>query len=138
MKGVEIIKGRETSEETYQKVKLFIESLDKIPSLAVDYAGFITSRLLNVYLNEAALAVMDGNSPEEIDRAMVTCTNMPMGPCKLLDLVGIDVAVYVLKVLEDEFGERFKCAPLLKQMVRAGHLGVKTGKGFYNYTDKKN
>jgi len=133
MKGVEVIKGRETSEETLQTVKLFVESLGKIPSIAVDYAGFITSRLLNIYLNEAALAVMDGNTPEEVDKAMVTCTNMPIGPCKLLDLVGIDVAVFVLQILEDEFGERFKCAPLLKQMARAKHLGVKTGKGFYNY-----
>ncbi len=133
MKGVEIIRGRESSDETIQKVRSFLGSIDKIPSVAVDYAGFITSRLLNVYLNEAALAVMDGNSPEEIDRAMMTCTNMPMGPCKLLDLVGIDVAVYVLKILEEEFGERFKCAPLLKQMVRAGHFGVKSGKGFYDY-----
>lgn len=133
MKGVEVIKGRETSEDTLQKVKSFLESIDKIPSVAVDYAGFITTRIFNSYLNEAALAVMIGNDPEEIDKAMVTCVNMPMGPCKIMDLVGIDVLVSVMKTLEDEFGERFKVAPILKQMARAGHFGVKTGKGFYNY-----
>ena len=133
MKGVEIIKGRETSEDTLEQAKSFIESLDKVPSFAVDYAGGIGARLLDIYLNEAALSVMNGNIPEEIDRAMMTCANMPMGPCKLMDMIGIDVIADLLKVLEDEWGERFKCAPILKQMVNAGHIGVKSGRGFYNY-----
>ncbi len=133
MDGIEIIRGRNTSDDTLKQARSFAESLGKKPSIAVDYAGFVVSRLINVYLNEAALAVMDGNDPGEVDRAMVTCTNMPIGPCKLMDLVGIDVVVSVLGTLEGEFGERFRCAPLLKQMARAGHFGVKTKQGFYSY-----
>jgi 3-hydroxybutyryl-CoA dehydrogenase len=133
MKGVELVKGRMTSDETLDTTKKFMDSIGKKAIVAVDYAGFITSRLLNAYLNEAAYAVMDGNSPKDVDDAMVYCTNMPIGPCALLDLVGIDVVVYVLGILEEEFGERFKAAPLLKQMVRAGHLGRKARKGFYEY-----
>ncbi|MFZ3102972.1 MAG: 3-hydroxyacyl-CoA dehydrogenase family protein [Desulfitobacteriaceae bacterium] len=133
MRGVEIVKGRATAEEIVEIVTAFIVSIGKEPTVAVDYAGFITSRILNSYLNEAAYTVMDGNSPENVDRGMVYCTNMPMGPCALMDMVGIDVIVYVLSILEDEFGPRFKAAPLLKQMLRANHLGVKTGQGFYKY-----
>ena len=133
MKGVEIIKGRLTSEDSLKTTVNMITKIGKVPVVVVDYAGFVTSRLLNIYINEAAYAVMDGNDPEEVDKAMVYCTNMPMGPCKLMDLVGIDVVVNVLKILEDEFGLRFKCAPILKQMVRAGELGMKTKKGFYRY-----
>lgn len=133
MKGIELIKGRLTSEETIQAAKDFVQSLGKVSMVALDYAGFIGSRILNIYLNEAALTVMDGNSPKDVDDCMLYCTNMPQGPCALLDLVGIDIAVFVLGILEEEFGPRFKCAPLLKQMVRAGHLGRKTGQGFYKY-----
>ncbi|TAK29632.1 MAG: 3-hydroxyacyl-CoA dehydrogenase family protein [Chloroflexota bacterium] len=133
IKGVEIVQGLQTSDETVEIIRKFVTSIGKVPTVAKDYAGFITSRLLNVYLNEAAYAVMDGNKPEEVDSAMVHCTNMPIGPCKLLDMVGIDVVVRVLGILEQEFGPRFKCAPLLKQMERAGRLGMKTKRGFYDY-----
>ncbi|TDA68275.1 MAG: 3-hydroxybutyryl-CoA dehydrogenase [Clostridia bacterium] len=133
MRGVELVHGRSTSEETLETAKEFVKSLGKVPTVAQDYAGFITSRVLNIYLNEAAYTVMDGNSPKDVDDGMVYCTNMPQGPCALMDLVGIDVVVYVLGILEEEFGEKFKAAPLLKQMVRAGHLGRKTGLGFYKY-----
>lgn len=133
MRGVEVIKGRATSAATIDTITEFVRSLGKVPTVAVDYAGFITSRVLNAYLNEAAYTVMDGNNPKDVDDGMVYCTNMPMGPCALMDLVGIDVVVYVLNILEDEFGPRFKAAPLLKQMVRAGHLGKKSGQGFYQY-----
>jgi 3-hydroxybutyryl-CoA dehydrogenase len=133
MKGIELIKGRLTSIDTIQAAKDFVQSLGKISMVAIDYAGFIGSRILNIYLNEAALTVMDGNTPKDVDDCLLYCTNMPMGPCALLDLVGIDVAVFVLGILEEEFGPRFKVAPLLKQMVRAGHLGRKTGQGFYKY-----
>lgn len=133
MRGVELVRARNTSDETLETAKEFVKSLGKVPTVAVDYAGFITSRILNIYLNEAAYTVMDGNSPKDVDDGMVYCTNMPQGPCALMDLVGIDVVVYVLGILEEEFGEKFKAAPLLKQMVRANHLGRKTGRGFYAY-----
>jgi 3-hydroxybutyryl-CoA dehydrogenase len=133
MKGVELIKARQTAQEIVDISVNFVKSIEKIPVVAVDYAGFITSRILNAYLNEAAYTVMDGNNPKDVDDAMVHCTNMPLGPCALIDLVGIDVIVYVLGILEDEFGPKFKPAPLLKQMVRAGHLGKKSGRGFYEY-----
>ena len=81
------------------------------------------------------LALSSGNAPQDVDEAMVFCMNMPMGPCALMDLVGIDTVVHVLAVLEEEFGERFKASPLLKQMARAGHLGKKTGIGFFKYSE---
>lgn len=133
MKGVELIRGRVTSQETIEAATEFVKSIKKYSTVAEDYAGFITSRILNAYLNEAAYTVMDGNSPKDVDDGMVYCTNMPQGPCALMDLVGIDIIVYVLGILEGEFGPKFKAAPLLKQMVRAGHLGRKTGRGFYEY-----
>ena len=133
MKGVEIIRGRVSSDQAMELSRVFVESLGKIPVEAKDYAGFITSRILNAYLNEAAFSVMDGNRPEDVDAAAVHCLNMPMGPCRLLDMVGIDVEVYVLGVLQEAFGEKFRAAPILKQMVHAGHLGVKSGRGFYAY-----
>lgn len=133
MKGVELIRGRLTAAETVNTAVEFCKSINKVPVVAQDYAGFITSRILNAYLNEAAYTVMDGNTPKDVDDAMVYCTNMPQGPCALMDLVGIDVIVYVLGILDEEFGSKFKPAPLLKQMVRAGQLGRKTGQGFYQY-----
>ena len=133
MKGVELIRGRLTAAETVNTAVEFCKSINKVSVVAQDYAGFITSRILNAYLNEAAYTVMDGNTPKDVDDAMVYCTNMPQGPCALMDLVGIDVIVYVLGILDEEFGPKFKPAPLLKQMVRAGQLGRKTGQGFYQY-----
>lgn len=133
MKGVELIKGRVTSQETIDAAVEFTKSLNKVPTVAVDYAGFICSRVLQAYVNEAAYAVMDGNSPKDVDDTMIYCASMPMGPCALMDLIGIDVCVSVLGILEEEFGPKFKAAPLLKQMVHAGHLGRKTGQGFYKY-----
>ena len=133
MKGVELIKGRLTSAETMDTAKAYIESLNKVWVEAVDYAGFITSRILDAMLNEAIWCVADGNKPEEVDKAMKVCTNFPMGPLELIDLAGADVLLKVLDILRDEFGEKFRPAPLLRQMVRAGHVGRKAGKGFYDY-----
>ena len=136
MKGVEIIRGRHTSDETFQTSKAFVESLGKEPCEAVDYAGFIVSRILDVMLNEAFYCVMDGNKPEEVDRAMRICTNFPMGPLELCDLVGADIVLHGLETLHGEFGDRLRPAPLLASMVRSGDLGRKTGRGFYEYTRK--
>lgn len=133
MKGVEIIRARLSSDEAVAAGIEFLKSLGKIPAEAVDYAGFIVSRVLDVMLNEAVFCVMDGNKPEEIDRAMKVCTNFPMGPLELIDMAGADILLHVMECLQKEFGDKYRPAPLLVQMVRAGQLGRKTGRGFYEY-----
>jgi len=133
MKGVELIRGRHTSDDTFQTCKAFVESLGKEPCEAIDYAGFIVSRILDAMMNEAFYCIMDGNKPEEVDKAMRICCNFPMGPLELCDLAGLDIVFHGLETLHKEFGERLRPAPLLKSMVRAGELGRKTKHGFYNY-----
>jgi len=136
MKGVEVIRGRYTSDETFRTCKSFIESLSKEACEAKDYAGFVASRLVDVLMNEAILCVMDGNKPEEVDKIMRLCCNFPMGPLELCDLAGADIVLHGLETMQKEFGERLKPSPLLRSMVRSGDLGRKTGKGFYDYTQK--
>jgi len=133
MKGVELIRGRHTSDDTFQTCEAFVESLGKEPCEAIDYAGFIVSRILDAMMNEAFHCVMDGNKPEEVDKAMRICCNFPMGPLELCDLAGLDIVLHGLETLHREFGERLRPAPLLKSMVRAGELGRKTKRGFYDY-----
>lgn len=135
MRGVEVVRGRLTSQETIDTCMVFLKKLDKRPIVALDYAGFITTRLIIPYLNEAAHAVAQGNDPKDVDEAMLYCMNMPMGPCALMDQIGIDVVVQAGEMLSSEFDDRFKSPPLLKQMVRAGQLGKKTGQGFFRYTE---
>ncbi len=134
MKGVELIRGKHTSDETFQTCKAFVESLGKEPCEAIDYAGFIVTRILDAMMNEAFHCVMDGNKPEEVDKAMRICCNFPMGPLELCDLAGADIVLHGLETLNEEFGDRLHPAPLLKTMVRAGDLGRKTCHGFYDYT----
>ncbi|AEG16429.1 3-hydroxybutyryl-CoA dehydrogenase [Desulfofundulus kuznetsovii DSM 6115] len=133
MKGVEVIRARLSSDEAVATGIEFVKSLGKIPAEAVDYPGFIVSRILDVMLNEAVYCVMDGNKPEEIDKAMKVCTNFPMGPLELIDMAGADVLLHVMECLNRELGDKYRPAPLLAQMVRAGQLGRKTGQGFYSY-----
>lgn len=133
MRGAEIIRAITTSDETMAIGREYLTRLGKEVVEAVDYAGFIVSRVLDAMLNEAVRCVMDGNKPEEIDKAMKVCTNFPMGPLELIDLAGVDIVLHGLETMEKDFGDRYHPAPLLRQMVRVGHLGRKTKKGFYNY-----
>jgi len=136
MKGVEIIPGRHTAVDVLEASKEYIKKIGKEPCEARDYAGFIVSRLVDALMNEAILCVMDGNKPEEVDKAAKLCLNHPMGPLELCDLAGADIVLHGLETMYEEFGERLMPAPLLKNMVRSGDLGRKTGRGFYDYTQK--
>jgi len=136
MKGVEVIPGRNTSPEVLEAAKEYVKKIGKEPCEARDYAGFIVSRLVDALMNEAFWCVMDGNKPEEVDKAIKLCLNHPMGPLELSDLAGADVVLHGLETMYEEFGERLMPAPLLKNLVRSGDLGRKTGRGFYDYTQK--
>ncbi|MGE5379705.1 MAG: 3-hydroxyacyl-CoA dehydrogenase family protein [Methylocystaceae bacterium] len=133
MAGIELIPGRLTAPEVMAEAVKYVENINHEVIMAVDYAGFIVSRLLDVVQNEAAKCVMDGNTPQDIDKAMKLCCNWPIGPCSLSDMVGIDVVVHGLETIEKDLGPAYKPAPLLLQMVRAGELGRKSGKGYYTY-----
>ncbi len=132
---VEVVRALQTEEETVERARGFIEGLGKTPIVCEDKPGFIVNRLLVPYMNDAIHALSEGvASAEDIDRAMKLGANMPIGPLALGDLVGLDVALAAAESLHSEFGDpKFRAAPLLKQMVRAGRLGRKTGRGFYKY-----
>jgi 3-hydroxybutyryl-CoA dehydrogenase len=136
MKGVEVIPGRHTADDILEASKEYVKSIDKEPLEARDYAGFIVSRLVDALMNEAFFCVMDGNKPEEVDKAVKLCLNHPMGPLELCDLAGADTVLHGLETMYAEFGERLMPAPLLRNMVRSGDLGRKSGRGFYDYTQK--
>ena len=135
MKLVEVIQAMQTSSETYETAYSFVETLGKKPVRAKDTPGFIVNRLLVPYLNDAARVYDQGlASAEDIDNAMKLGAGHPMGPLALIDLIGLDVAMWVGDILFAEFREtRFAPPPILKRMVRAGYLGKKVGKGFYEY-----
>jgi 3-hydroxybutyryl-CoA dehydrogenase len=133
MKGVEVIVSTHTSKDTIDSSKAYVTKIGKESCEARDYAGFIVSRLVDALINEAALCVMDGNKPEEIDKAVKLCLNHPMGPLELADLAGNDIVLHGLETMHKEFGERLRPCPLLLSQVRSGQLGRKTNKGFYDY-----
>jgi len=137
MKLVELVRGYSTSEETVETMVNFLTKMGKIPVPCKDYPGFVTSRVGIIMMNEAINCLAEGvSSPENIDKACVAGFNWPMGPIALVDLVGLETALYVLDDLTQKLGPRFMPSPLLRQMVSAGHFGVKTGKGFYDYSKK--
>lgn len=134
MKLLEIVVSISTSEEVIEKSKQFAEAINKEVIVANDLPGFTVNRVLVPMLNEAAFLVLEGNDPEEIDKGMVFGANHPLGPLKLADLVGIDVLLFTLESLYEGFNDsKYRPCPILKRMVEAGHLGKKSGKGFYNY-----
>jgi len=135
MKLVEIIKGQATSEETYQTIKALSETLGKKPVLVNEAPGFVVNRIFVPMINEAIFVLQEGiASPEDIDQAMVLGVNHPMGPLALADLIGLDTLLMVQENLYREFGDsKYRPAPLLRKMVRAGHLGRKSGRGFFGY-----
>lgn len=135
MKLVEVVKSLATSDETAEFAYDFGRALGKEPVKAKDIPGFIVNRVLMPLLNEAVFTLQDGiGSAEDIDKAMKLGTNQPMGPLALIDLIGLDVTLDVIDVLYKEFQDsKYRAAPLLRQMVRAGWLGRKSGKGFYDY-----
>ncbi len=137
MKLVEIVKGLETSEETIAATKAVGEKMGKETVTIKESPGFITSRINAMIGNEAFYMLQEGiATAEEIDKALKLGLNHPMGPFEMVDLVGLDTRLNILKFLHQTLGEKYRPCPLLEQYVRAGRLGRKTGKGVYDYTKK--
>jgi 3-hydroxybutyryl-CoA dehydrogenase len=138
MKLVEVVRTILSSDEAYDAAFEFCRTLGKEPIAARDNSGFIVNRLLVPYLLDAIRALEEGvGSVEDIDKGMQLGTGYPMGPFTLLDFVGLDTTLYIAEIMFDEYREkRFAPPPLLKQMVTAGRLGRKSGRGFYDHGDR--
>jgi len=136
MKLVELIRGFSTTDETLGKARAFVEKIKKTSIEVKESPGFAVNRILCPMLNEAVFVFAEGiASAKDIDDGMMLGANHPIGPLALLDLVGLDTILLVLEGFHKELGEdKYRPAPLLRKMVRAGHLGRKSGKGFYDYT----
>ncbi len=135
MRLVEVVSGVHTSGATLQRTEALAVQLGKTPVPVRDYPGFVSNRLLMPMINEAAFALMEGvGSAEAIDQVMVLGMNHPMGPLALADLIGLDVCLDIMRVLQSGFGDdKYRPCPLLVNLVAAGHLGRKSGRGFYPY-----
>lgn len=136
MKLVEVIKGYHTSEEVNTTILDLSKAIGKIPTLVEDYPGFVANRILMPMINEAIYSLFEGvGGVEEIDTVMKLGMAHPMGPLQLADFIGLDVCYSILNVLHEGFGNpKYAPCPLLEKMVLAGDLGVKSGRGFYDYS----
>ena len=135
---IEIIRGLETDDATYDASRAFAQELGKTVIESKDMPGFLVNRMLGPFINEAVFALMESTgTAEDIDTGAKLGLNHPMGPLELSDFIGNDVMLNVMDVLYRGFGDpKFRAAPLLRQMVTAGHLGRKTGRGFYTYDEQ--
>jgi 3-hydroxybutyryl-CoA dehydrogenase len=135
MQLVEVIRGVATSEETFQTIGSLVTKLGKEMAVSQDYPGFIVNRILIPMINESVFALYEGiATAEDIDKGMKLGTNQPMGPLTLADFIGLDTVLAICNVLHDGFKDpKFRPCPLLVNMVNAGYLGRKSGRGFYTY-----
>ncbi|RLF30054.1 MAG: 3-hydroxybutyryl-CoA dehydrogenase [Thermoplasmata archaeon] len=138
MKLVEVIRGLKTSDETADTIKNIAKKMGKTPVEVNDGPGFVSNRVLIPMINEAIFCLMEGiGTAESIDNVMKLGMNHPMGPLELADLIGLDVCLDIMNVLYEGFNDsKYRPCPLLKKMVQAGYLGRKTGRGFYEYSNK--
>ena len=135
LKLVEVVRGRETSDDTATKIVALAEALGKTPAVANDFPGFVSNRILMPFINEAAYALLEGVAEAEaIDTIATLGFAHPMGPLALADLIGLDTCVAIMEVLHQGLGDpKYAPCPLLRQYVQAGRLGRKSGRGFYTY-----
>ncbi|MFE4351149.1 3-hydroxybutyryl-CoA dehydrogenase [Peribacillus butanolivorans] len=135
MKLVEIIRGLATTDEVYKKVEKMAESLSKVPVEVNDFPGFVSNRILMPMINEAIYTLYEGVATKEaIDDVMKLGMNHPMGPLTLADFIGLDTCLYIMETLHQGLGDdKYRPCPLLRKYVKAGWLGKKSGRGFYEY-----
>ena len=138
MKLVELVRGLQTSDAAYAAAHGLALKLGKTPAAAKDFPGFVSNRVLMPMINEAIFCLMEGvSTKEDIDAIMKLGMAHPMGPLQLADYIGLDVCLAIMNVLHEGFADsKYRPCPLLKQMVQAGRLGVKSGRGFYEYVEK--
>ena len=135
MKLVEIIRGLQTDDSVYKAIEDLTKTLQKVPVEVNDFPGFVSNRVLMPMINEAIYTVYEGvATPEAVDEVMKLGMNHPMGPLTLADFIGLDTCLYIMETLHEGFGDdKYRPCPLLRKYVKAGWLGRKTGKGFYQY-----